>query len=91
MSPYILRISYSAADFVLANSKHELFGSVGLEAMTASGVAITGCLGETYSMDGTEAIALDSDNVYELVHMIEFLFNHPRLQQMQEYIKAYWS
>jgi glycosyltransferase involved in cell wall biosynthesis len=78
MSPSVLRIFYAAADFVLANSKHEPFGLVGLEAMAAGGVAITGCTGETYSMDGTGAIALDSENVSELVHMIEFLIDHPQ-------------
>ncbi len=77
----MLRIFYAAADFVLANSKHEPFGLVGLEAMAAGGVAITGCTGETYSMDGAGAIALDSENVSELVHVIEFLLDHPQRSQ----------
>lgn len=81
MSPSMLRIFYAAADFVLANSKHEPFGLVGLEAMAAGGVAITGCTGETYSMDGAGAIALDSENVSELVHVIEFLLDHPQRSQ----------
>jgi glycosyltransferase involved in cell wall biosynthesis len=81
MSPSMLRIFYAAADFVLANSKHEPFGLVGLEAMAAGGVIITGCTGETYSIDGTGAIALDSENVSELVHVIEFLLNHPQRSQ----------
>jgi glycosyltransferase involved in cell wall biosynthesis len=81
MSPSMLRIFYAAADFVLANSKHEPFGLVGLEAMAAGGVAITGCTGETYSMDGAGAIALDSGNVSELVHVIEFLLDHPQRSQ----------
>jgi len=81
MSPSMLRIFYAAADFVLANSKHEPFGLVGLEAMAAGGVAITGCTGETYSMDGAGAIPLDSENVSELVHVIEFLLDHPQRSQ----------
>jgi glycosyltransferase involved in cell wall biosynthesis len=81
MSPSMLRIFYAAADFVLANSKHEPFGLVGLEAMAAGGVAITGCTGETYSMDGAGAIALDSENVDALVHAIEFLLDHPQRSQ----------
>jgi glycosyltransferase involved in cell wall biosynthesis len=81
MSPSMLRVFYSAADFVLANSKHEPFGLVGLEAMAAGGVAITGCTGETYSVDGAGAIALDSEDVSELVHVIEFLLNHPQRSQ----------
>lgn len=81
MSPSMLRIFYAAADFVLANSKHEPFGLVGLEAMAAGGVAITGCTGETYSVDGAGAIALDSGNVCELVHVIETLRDHPQRTQ----------
>jgi glycosyltransferase involved in cell wall biosynthesis len=85
MSPSMLRIFYAASDFVLANSKHEPFGLVGLEAMAAGGVIITGCTGETYSIDGAGAIALDSENVSELVHVIEFLLNHPqRIQSLRE-------
>ncbi len=78
MSQAMLRMFYAAADFVLANSKHEPFGLVGLEAMAAGGVAITGCTGETYSMDGAGAIALDTENASELVLMIEFLRDHPQ-------------
>lgn len=78
MPPSLLRIFYAAADFVLANSKHEPFGLVGLEAMAAGGVAITGCTGETYSVDGAGAIALDSETASELVHVIEFMLDHPQ-------------
>ena len=41
------RILYRAADAVLANSRHEPFGLVGLEAMAAGGVALTGSTGKT--------------------------------------------
>jgi hypothetical protein len=44
-------------------------------------VAITGCTGETYSVDGTGAIALDSENASELVHVIEFYLDHPKRYQ----------
>ncbi len=81
MSQPMLRMFYAAADFVLANSKHEPFGLVGLEAMAAGGLAITGCTGETYSMDGAGAIALDTGNASELVLMIEFLRDHPQRAQ----------
>jgi glycosyltransferase involved in cell wall biosynthesis len=78
MTPPMLRMFYAAADFVLANSKHEPFGLVGLEAMAAGGVVITGCTGETYSTDGAGAIALDTGDAAELVLMIEFLRDHPQ-------------
>ncbi len=78
MTQPMLRAFYAAADFVLANSKHEPFGLVGLEAMAAGGVAITGCTGETYSMDRAGAIALDTEDAAELVLTIEFLRDHPQ-------------
>jgi glycosyltransferase involved in cell wall biosynthesis len=77
MSPEMLRVFYAAADVVLANSKHEPFGLVGLEAMAAGGVVFTGPTGETYSADGAGAIALDTEQPEELVLAIENLHDHP--------------
>jgi glycosyltransferase involved in cell wall biosynthesis len=77
MSPEMLRVFYAAADFVLANSKHEPFGLVGLEAMAAGGVVFTGPTGETYSADGAGAIALDTEQPEELVLAIENLQENP--------------
>jgi glycosyltransferase involved in cell wall biosynthesis len=77
MSPSMLHVFYAAADFVLANSKHEPFGLVGLEAMAAGGVVFTGPTGETYSSDGEGAIALDTGQPGELVLAIENLRDHP--------------
>jgi hypothetical protein len=77
----MLRVFYGAADFVLANSKHEPFGLVGLEAMAAGGVVFTGPTGETYSADGVGAIALDTEQASELVLIIENLCDHPELTQ----------
>lgn len=95
MSQPMLRIFYAAADFVLANSRHEPFGLVGLEAMAAGGLAITGCTGEAYSMDGAGAIALDTDNASELVLMIEFLRDHPQrclgIRQAAPYVAARYT
>lgn len=81
MSQSMLRVFYAAADFVLANSKHEPFGLVGLEAMAAGGVVLTGPTGETYSVDGAGAIALDTDQASELVLIIENLCDHPERAQ----------
>jgi glycosyltransferase involved in cell wall biosynthesis len=77
MSPEMLRVFYAAADFVIANSKHEPFGLVGLEAMAAGGVVFTGPTGETYSVDGAGAIALDTEQPGELVLAIENLLENP--------------
>ena len=77
MSPEMLKVFYAAADVVLANSKHEPFGLVGLEAMAAGGVVFTGPTGETYSADGAGAIALDTEQPGELVLAIENLLENP--------------
>ena len=77
MSPEMLRVFYAAADVVLANSKHEPFGLVGLEAMAAGGVVFTGPTGETYSADGAGAIPLDTEQPGELVLAIENLLENP--------------
>ena len=81
MSQAMLQVFYAASDFVLANSKHEPFGLVGLEAMAAGAVVFTGPTGETYSADGAGAIALDTDEPSELVQAIETLSAHPERAQ----------
>jgi glycosyltransferase involved in cell wall biosynthesis len=81
MSQSMLHVFYAAADFVLANSKHEPFGLVGLEAMAAGGVVLTGPTGETYSSDREGAIALDTEQPGELVLTIENLRDHPEYAQ----------
>ncbi|MGH7904435.1 MAG: glycosyltransferase, partial [Candidatus Dormibacteraceae bacterium] len=45
----LLGTIYGAGDAVLANSRHEPFGLVGLEVMAAAGVAVTGSTGEDYA------------------------------------------
>ncbi len=81
LSQSVLRVFYAAADFVLANSKHEPFGLVGLEAMAAGTVVFTGPTGETYSADGAGAIALDTEQADELVQAIQTLRLHPERAQ----------
>lgn len=77
MTQAMLRPFYAAADVVLANSSHEPFGLVGLEAMAAGGIVFTGPTGETYSYDGQGALALDTDNPDEIVLHILDLRTHP--------------
>jgi glycosyltransferase involved in cell wall biosynthesis len=81
MSRSMLHVFYAAADFVLANSNHEPFGLVGLEAMAAGGVVFTGPTGETYSSDREGAIALDSEQPGEIVLIVESLLDHPEVAQ----------
>lgn len=65
-----LRPFYAAADAVLANSGHEPFGLVGLEAMAAGGLVFTGNTGEEYTLGGQCAVALDTDTPTEIVNQV---------------------
>jgi len=47
----LARVLYSASDGVLANSSHEPFGLVGLEAMAAGGVSFVGETEEDYAQE----------------------------------------
>jgi len=76
MSQAILRPFYAAADLVLANSKHEPFGLVGLEAMAAGGVVLTGCTGEAYS-DGQCVLTAETEDADEIVLHVQNLRAHP--------------
>jgi hypothetical protein len=95
MSPCMLHVFYGAADFVLANSKHEPFGLVGLEAMAAGGVVLTGPTGETYSSDGEGAIALDTEHPGELILTIKCLGHQPEkalaIRQSAPYVAARYT
>jgi len=95
MSQSMLRVFYASADFVLANSKHEPFGLVGLEAMAAGGVVFTGPTGETYSADGVGAIALDTEQASELVLIIENLCDHSEkiqaIRQLAPFVAARYT
>jgi alpha-amylase len=77
MPQEVLRVFFAAVDFVIANSKHEPFGLVGLEAMAVGGLVFTGPTGETYSADGGGAIALDSETPDELFLAIQELRGNP--------------
>jgi glycosyltransferase involved in cell wall biosynthesis len=71
------RVLYRAADAVLANSRFEPFGLVGLEAMAAGGVACVGLTGEDYTLPGRNALVLQTEDPHELVAVVERLRGHP--------------
>jgi alpha-amylase len=77
MTQAMLRSFYAAADAVLANSGHEPFGLVGLEAMAASGLVFTGATGEEYSLDGESAMVMDTDSPEEIVTQAMVLKANP--------------
>ena len=69
---------YSASDAVLANSGHEPFGLVGLEAMAAGGLAVTGSTGEDYAEPYRNAVVLETDDPIEIVTELTALKERPR-------------
>jgi glycosyltransferase involved in cell wall biosynthesis len=75
------RTLYAAADGVLANSRFEPFGLVGLEAMAAGGVAYTGGTGEDYALPGYNAVVLETSDPAEIVEQAEHLQRAPRQER----------
>ena len=72
-----LRIVYHACDAVLANSGHEPFGIVGLEAMAAGGIAFTGCTGEDYAIPFVNSFVLETPDPMEAVGYLMYLRDYP--------------
>ena len=72
-----LRLMYRAADGVLANSGHEPFGIVGLEAMAAGGITFTGCTGEDYAVPFVNSFVLETADPMEIVGYMTYLRHHP--------------
>jgi glycosyltransferase involved in cell wall biosynthesis len=68
-----------AATAVLANSGHEPFGLVGLEAMAAGGVAVVGSTGEEYARPYGNAIVIETDDGAEVASALRGLVERPAL------------
>jgi len=77
LPPDTLRVLYRAADGVLANSEHEPFGLVGLEAMAAGGIAFTGCTGEDYAIPFVNCFVLETADPLEVVSHVMYLRESP--------------
>ena len=71
------RVLFRAAAAVLANSGHEPFGLVGLEAMGAGGLACTGATGEDYAVPGHNAVVLQTQDPREFVGAFRRLRSNP--------------
>lgn len=69
VDPAAKRLLFRGSDAVLANSSHEPFGLVGLEAMAAGGLACTGCTGEDYALPGQNALVLETGEPKEFLAM----------------------
>jgi len=72
------RVLLHASTAVLANSRHEPFGLVGLETMAAGGLACTGCSGEDYAVQGQNAVVLQTEDPREFVGAMHRLRANPR-------------
>jgi glycosyltransferase involved in cell wall biosynthesis len=68
---------YAAALATLANSGHEPFGLVGLEAMASGGVAFVGATGEDYAEPFRNAIAIETEDPAEIATYVRHLATHP--------------
>jgi len=84
--PQLARLLYASADCVLANSSHEPFGLVGLEAMAAGGIAYTGSTGEEYARSMENAVVLETFDAAEIASYASYLHARPdrqdRMRQM---------
>ena len=71
------RTLFRSAAAVLANSRHEPFGLVGLETMAAGGIACTGCSGEDYAVPGQNALVLETQDPNEFLGLFRRLRSNP--------------
>lgn len=69
IDPDARRVLFRSSGAVLANSGHEPFGLVGLEAMAAGGIACTGCSGEDYAVPGQNALVLETGEPREFMSL----------------------
>jgi glycosyltransferase involved in cell wall biosynthesis len=81
VGPDARRVLFRAADAVLANSGHEPFGLVGLEAMAAGGVACTGCSGEDYAVPGHNALVVETGEPREFLGLFSQLLQEPERER----------
>jgi glycosyltransferase involved in cell wall biosynthesis len=77
-----LKVLYTGCDAVLANSGFEPFGLVGLEAMAAGAIVMTGSTGEDYVQPYRNAFALDTDEPDEIVRCLLWLRAKPERAAM---------
>ena len=73
----LLPVLYASATATLANSGHEPFGLVGLEAMASGGVAFVGATGEEYAQPFQNAIVIETEDATEIVAYVAHLAEHP--------------
>jgi glycosyltransferase involved in cell wall biosynthesis len=72
---------FRAASATLANSSHEPFGLVGLEAMAAKGIACVGNTGEDYAVPGYNTLVMETDDPQEFMGLFGALKNDRCLER----------
>jgi glycosyltransferase involved in cell wall biosynthesis len=77
VDPDARRVLFRASNAVLANSIHEPFGLVGLEAMAVGGIACIGCTGEDYGVPGRNAVVLQTADPAEFLSQYQSLSLDP--------------
>jgi len=77
LRPVTRKLLFHASDAVLANSRHEPFGLVGLETMAARGLACVGNTGEDYAIAGYNALVLESSDAQEFINLFARLKASP--------------
>jgi len=77
VDPEARRVLLCGADAVLANSRHEPFGLVGLETMASGGLACTGNTGEDYVVPGHNALVLETGDPREFTTLFARLRERP--------------
>jgi glycosyltransferase involved in cell wall biosynthesis len=77
LSPQVRRIVLGSSSAVLANSRHEPFGLVGLETMAVGGLACTGGTGEDYAVAGWNGLVLQTGDPREFVTLFHRLRADP--------------
>jgi len=71
------KVLFQGASAVLANSAHEPFGLVGLEAMAVGGLACTGYSGEDYVVPGRNALVMQTADPKEFIGLLKRFYNDP--------------
>ncbi len=77
----LLQGLFLGSDLVLAYSRHEPFGIVGLEVMAMRGIAVLGGTGEDYAVNFLNSIIVDTDDAVELVTLYRQLIQEPLLKK----------
>ena len=74
------RVLFASSDAVLANSDHEPFGLVGLEAMASGGTAYVGMTGEDYAHHLEDSVVLETSKAEEAVASMLYLHRQKGLE-----------